>query len=378
MNSDIIQLNKPTLCLNMIVKNESKIITRLFDSVLPLIDCYCICDTGSTDDTINIIRNYFTEKNIPGKIVEEPFVSFGYNRSLALKYCADMSDYALLIDADMILRISDTFDKSMLTADYYQVFQGSDSYYYQNTRIVKNNGLYSYIGATHEYLNAPPNSSKSSLNKDELFINDVGDGGAKHDKFERDIRLLTQGILEEPNNTRYYFYLGNSYRDSGQNAEAIEPYLKVLELDAWGQEKYCSCLRIGYSYKNLNEDYLALRYWIKSSEYDSERIEGIVEAMEYLRANGDNVGVNRLYHKFKNYNNTISSSKLFVDRTKYDDLIEYNNSICAFYTNDKQSGYECCKKIIMNNIISSDKMNMTLSNIMFYKEYMEKDTDKTM
>jgi len=35
----------PTLCLNMIVKNESKIILRLLDSVLPIIDCYCICDT---------------------------------------------------------------------------------------------------------------------------------------------------------------------------------------------------------------------------------------------------------------------------------------------------------------------------------------------
>jgi glycosyltransferase involved in cell wall biosynthesis len=46
----------------MIVKNESKIITRLFDSVISIIDCYCICDTGSTDDTINIIQNYFEKK----------------------------------------------------------------------------------------------------------------------------------------------------------------------------------------------------------------------------------------------------------------------------------------------------------------------------
>ena len=54
----------PTLCLNMIVKNESKIITRLFDSVISIIDCYCICDTGSTDNTIELIKNYFLEKNI--------------------------------------------------------------------------------------------------------------------------------------------------------------------------------------------------------------------------------------------------------------------------------------------------------------------------
>ena len=48
----------------MIVKNESKIITRLFDSLIGIIDCYCICDTGSTDDTINLITKYFFAHNI--------------------------------------------------------------------------------------------------------------------------------------------------------------------------------------------------------------------------------------------------------------------------------------------------------------------------
>jgi len=57
-----------TICLNMIVKNESLIITRLFDSVVNIIDTYCICDTGSTDDTINIIEKYFNDKSIKGKI----------------------------------------------------------------------------------------------------------------------------------------------------------------------------------------------------------------------------------------------------------------------------------------------------------------------
>ena len=42
----------PTICLNMIVKNENKIIIRLLESVLPIIDTYCICDTGSNDNTI--------------------------------------------------------------------------------------------------------------------------------------------------------------------------------------------------------------------------------------------------------------------------------------------------------------------------------------
>ncbi len=97
--------NGPTLCLNMIVKNESKIITRLFDSVISIIDCYCICDTGSTDNTVEIIQNYFKDKGITGKVVQEPFKNFCHNRNFALLYCVGMSDYVILLDADMFLDI---------------------------------------------------------------------------------------------------------------------------------------------------------------------------------------------------------------------------------------------------------------------------------
>ena len=47
------------LCLNMIVKDESRTIVRLLDSVINLIDSYCICDTGSSDNTVEIIKQYF-------------------------------------------------------------------------------------------------------------------------------------------------------------------------------------------------------------------------------------------------------------------------------------------------------------------------------
>ena len=41
----------------------------------------------------------------------------------------------------------------------------------------------------------------------DLSIDDRGDGGCKEDKFERDERLLRQGLEEEPNNGRFLFYL---------------------------------------------------------------------------------------------------------------------------------------------------------------------------
>jgi len=230
----------PTLCLNMIVKNESRIITRLFDSVLPIIDSYCICDTGSTDNTIQVIEEYFNSKNIPGKIVREPFKNFCHNRNYALQSCVGMSDYVLLLDADMILEVK-KFDKSFLNnAMSFNILQGNESFYYQNLRIVKNNGLFNYVGVTHEYIDVPQNNTTMNIEKNSLFINDIGDGGAKSDKFERDIRLLLDGIKEDPKNGRYHFYLANSYYDSGKYQDALENYKKRIELDGWKEEIWYS------------------------------------------------------------------------------------------------------------------------------------------
>ena len=136
----------PKLCLNMIVKNESKIITRLFDSVIDIIDSYCICDTGSTDNTIELIENYFKERNKPGKVIKEPFKDFEYNRTFSLQACEKNPDidYVLLMDADMVLMKGPNFDvnsfkQGLLKADVFHLFQGSERFSYKNVRIVKNN-----------------------------------------------------------------------------------------------------------------------------------------------------------------------------------------------------------------------------------------------
>ena len=184
------------ICLNMIVKNESRIIERLMLSVLPLIDSYCICDTGSTDNTVELIESFFEKHNIPGKIVTEPFQDFGYNRTFALKSCNGLAnaDYLLLMDADMKLRINPALNiaelKNSLTQGAYYIYQGSDTFFYKNVRILRNDPEYSYWGVTHEFVKTPQGTVYVEIDRAQLFIDDIGDGGAKADKFERDVKLL--------------------------------------------------------------------------------------------------------------------------------------------------------------------------------------------
>jgi len=240
--------SKVTLCLNMIVRNESKIITRLLESVLPIIDTYVICDTGSTDDTPNIITKFFDSHNIKGEIIYEPFKNFGYNRTIALQAAKGKATYALLLDADMIFKIEPSFDKQSLSVESYLIIQKGGSLSYYNTRLIRLDIDAKCVCPTHEYYDTPPGSRNEKL--DSLWINDIGDGGAKADKFERDIRLLKQGIEEEPNgksNGRYYFYLANSYFNTGRHEESIPYYRRRIEIGGWHEEVFYAHLNLGHA-----------------------------------------------------------------------------------------------------------------------------------
>ena len=93
-------MSKPTVTLCMIVKDESHIIMDCLKSVVDSIDRYDITDTGSTDGTQDIIKNFFDEKGIPGEVYQSDWKGFGKSRSEAFENAGQKADYALVIDAD--------------------------------------------------------------------------------------------------------------------------------------------------------------------------------------------------------------------------------------------------------------------------------------
>ena len=367
----------PKICLNMILKNESKVIIRLLTSVLPIIDSYCICDTGSTDNTIELIEQFGKENNLPGNIIREPFKDFGYNRTYSLNACFGLenADYLLLLDADMILEFGSGFSiddfKNELRQDVYYVLQGSDQMYYKNVRLVKNIEDMYYWGVTHEYLSLPENHTTNTISKQHLFINDVGDGGAKQDKFTRDIRLLKNGLIENPNNDRYTFYLANSYKDTKQYALAIETYKKRVALDGWKQEVWYSYYNMGLCYCGLNDYPNALFYWLEAYSILPERIENLYQIICYYRKKGQH-SLAYHYYQLADYQRTkhTSTDHLFYHKDIYDFKLDYEFSIIGFYSNNmKNNIYDSCNKVLTS--YSSDNIkNNVLQNYKYYAKQL--------
>lgn len=347
---------KGKLCLNMIVKNESRIIERLLSSVLSIIDTYCICDTGSTDDTAEKIRAFMKSAGKPGIVFSEPFKNFGYNRTVALEKAAEWGEYVLLLDADMKLVITPEFNKNELTANGYSVLQRAGSLEYMNTRIIKTGIGVKCVSPTHEYYDFPSGGGDGKLKT--LWIDDIGDGGAKADKFERDIRLLTEGIKEDPKNGRYHFYLANSYKNCGKHLEAIQYYKKRVEMGGWIEETFYSCYEIGNCYRELKDMGNAVFWWLEAFDRHPSRAESLYEVVKYYRE----IGKQHIAQLICDKASTIPYPKndvLFIRKDVYEYLFDYENSILSFYSkkpvNHFRYLYLIGKEIFKENVISNYK-----------------------
>ena len=348
-----------TICLSMIVKNESKIIARMLASVRPVIDDFCIVDTGSTDDTEAVITRFAAEHGMKGVVVHDPFVNFEVSRTRALVEARKRgADYLLLMDADMILEVRG-FDKEALSHGMYKLYQGSPQLQYLNARLVSSKLPCRYVGVTHEYVAVEGPCSSANLTT--LRINDVGDGGAKADKFTRDIRLLTAGVAAEPKNDRYHFYLANSYFDSGNPAAAVEWYRRRVEMGGWEEEVFYSLYRLSLCFKLLNNIDLFLFHGIKAWLQVPTRAESIYELVKYYREQGNQKFAYSLWMLVKDL--PPPPDGLFVHMDVYRYKLAYEVSILAYYCGDRKEAFR-----LFRPVFDAPELDLhhLLSNYRFY------------
>lgn len=285
---------RTNICLNMIVKNETKVLPRLFRSVKDYIDYYVIVDTGSTDDTIELIKREMAAYGIPGEVHERPWVNFGVNRQQALELAvaADKADWLLIIDADEELGVSDPkFFEKLEPGVSYDVEKHHAGLRYCVPHLIDIRATrWKWEAPVHNYLvNLSGAKGRRPLREDVWIIFHAGEGAKSHgltteEKFLRDARVLEEELRKRPDSTRSQFFLGQSYKHAGHLERAYEEYRKRAAMQGWDEERFIAQHEMGRVGLRLRKpEEIILRDFLAAYEMRPSRAEPLYELARYYR-----------------------------------------------------------------------------------------------
>lgn len=224
----------------MIVKNEAlhlgnslKEITKYFDDIV-------VVDTGSTDDTKNIARN-FTDKVYDFEWISD----FSAARNYSLQF--SKYDWILVVDADEVIN---QFDATLLlslinehptkvgTVEIASITNdenpGEIDLIQERISRIFNKKYYEFFGIIHEQI-CKKNTGKVPEGRFDTPLSFMHNGYTKEvieskNKIVRNITLLQQSIDKTSNDAYLHYQLGKSYylgKDYEQAAQSFETSLRL-------------------------------------------------------------------------------------------------------------------------------------------------------
>lgn len=247
-----------TLGIGMIVKDEELVMERFLNNFSDCVDQIVIVDTGSTDKTMDIIKNYIQENQTRAEIIllEHPWNNnFGEARNYAFEHVT--TDYVMWMDADDVIDINtyglfaafDDYCKQHGNPDQFTMeyllsrdANGQKSSKMRRLRIVKNDGDYKWEGHIHECIVSSKAQKKECYIEDEFYI--------EHRKLkphgDRNLKIFESMIENgDPMTNRDQVYYGHELFYNGRYEEAKKQYQKCFEkYPTWYGDAYDMLLKL--------------------------------------------------------------------------------------------------------------------------------------
>lgn len=275
-----------TISLCMIVKNEEEVLARCLNSVKDLVDEIIIVDTGSTDSTRQIAREF------TNNVFEFPWIDdFSAARNFAFSKAT--MDYMLWLDADDVLlprdqallqelkeTLSPRVDIVMCRYNVGFDEENNPTFSYYRERIVKNHAGLRFTGAVHEAI-APTGTvvySDFAVTHKKLR---PGDPDRNLRIFEK---LLASGKALDP---REQFYYARELTYHNRDQEAAEILTAFLDDSrAWVENSIEGCRLLAQCYERLGDDKASLHTLLRSLEFDLPRAELCCDVGQYFLNHG--------------------------------------------------------------------------------------------
>ncbi|MGZ8195636.1 MAG: glycosyltransferase family 2 protein [Methylosarcina sp.] len=343
------------ICLNMIVKNETPVLGRLFASIKDIISYYVIVDTGSTDGTPEFIGRWMNEAGIPGEVHNHQWVNFGHNRNQALDYAyrCGQADWVLLIDADEELVYSDPmFYRNLEPGMTYTLEKNYGELSYTVTNLIDiRETRWQWQGVVHEYLHHLSGKGEKKHLPEVRILVRAGEGArsrgiSAEEKFLKDARLLEAELKNHPDDCRSRFYLAQSYNDAGYLQEAYKNYLIRSAMPGWDEETFVAQYRAGKLSIRLDKPFSeVLATLLKAFEMRPSRG---AEPLHELAFHCRNKGWFWQAYMFAKTGAEIAypTDILFVEKEIYQWRIHDELAVAAYWTGHYEESMRASEKIL--------------------------------
>ena len=373
-------MENPTICLNMIVKDEADIIintlTNLVDK-MP-IHYWVICDTGSKDNTAELIETFFKEKDISGELIHDPWQDFAYNRTRALESAYKKTDFVFIFDADDRIVGDLVLPKLERGCAYHMQF--GHAVQWKRMPLIDNHIKWFYEGVMHEIIGTNEKYRLVSIEGNYHIATNVETSARNKkgdNKYYDDAMILVDAYNKKDKlQPRYGFYAGECFRFSGKKNwdKSIEWYTKTAnESRQWPQERYWSCYQLGKMYSELGEKEKAWYWYFKSYEFDNSRQEAFFELIKECRATNKFEMGYGLWKMLKPCYEHDKPHKLFINNHIYEHSLYSEMLIILYYLHKFDEANEILKKILMAKITDPGYINMTNYNIKYFIPHIKND-----
>lgn len=271
----------------MIVKNEENHIARCLDSVAELVDEIIIVDTGSTDQTVEIVSHYTS------KVYSHPWTD-DFSEARNYSFSKASMDYCMWMDADDILEDTEkdkflqlkqalTPDTDIVMMKYHTAFDeaGMPSFSYFRERWIRNCSMYRWVGAVHEVI--PPNGR--ILYSDIAICHKKLNAGNPDRNLNIYQKMLADGKTLEP---RQQYYYGRELYYHKQYEEAVIVFEQFLRSpEGWIENKIEACSVCADCYHHLGQEDSALMTLLRSMCFDLPRAELCCEIGKHFLEHGN-------------------------------------------------------------------------------------------
>ncbi len=352
---------KAQICLNMIVKNETKVLGRLFESLKDVIDYYIIVDTGSTDGTPAFIKNSMAKLEIPGEVHCYDWVNFGVNRNQALQlvYKKGYKGWVLFIDADEEFSCSDpTVLSSLKPGVTYEIEKRHANIHYSLPNLIDvSKTRWEWRGVVHEYLHHVTGPKEKLPLPQAWIIYHEGEGARSHylsseEKFLNDAVLLEKECEKNPEDARSRFYLAQSYQNAGKYELAYQHYLLRKQMIAWEEERFMAQLKVAQLAEYLQKPYEEVFFaYIEAHAMRPSRAEPLHDLAVFLRKK-ENYQL-AYYYAQQASRIPLPDDRLFVVKNIYKWQVWDEIGIAGYWIGKYEEARIACKKVLKLNASGS-------------------------